>query len=82
MTNLDDGNDGPLAVDFVDDPVIALPHAVLIMPRELLTASGTGIVREIANSSSDAPSVRLPVDGFELFDRAGLDEDLKASHAS
>ena len=81
MANLHDDDQALVIVDRIDHPVVALPDAVLLLARQLLTARGPGIGRQRPDPLRE-PLAVSPGGAFKLLDRARLYENAIACHAA
>ncbi len=81
MCNPDDDDEKDLIVDLVENAVVALPHPIPLLSRELLRANGAGIVCEGLNASDYASTV-LGGKAREFLRRGPLDLDTIACHVA
>jgi len=83
MTDLDDLDDSPLVVHRVDDQVGALTNPIALgLARKLLATGGTRSAGKTLDSRYDPGAESAGLDGFELFGRGRLDEDVIACHVA
>ncbi len=81
MPDLDHDHFAALVTSEVDDSIVALADALLVLAPELLTARGSWIGSQAVDATEDAPAILLG-GRFRLFDGRGLDEEFIDVHAS
>lgn len=73
VPDLDDGDRFLAVINPVQDPIVALPNAVLLGAGEFLTAGRAWIRRERPHAKNQPLPVLLRIDRLEFFRRRGCD---------
>jgi len=81
VRDLDDGDDEDLVLDLVGDPVLPLANAIALLPRRLLTAPGTRVIRQPFDSVQNPRDISLGNAAQVLGDRGSKAEAI-SSHVT
>ena len=82
MAHLDDEDEELVIFDGIQDPVASLSDPVFVLPREFFASWGSGILSELQKAFDNPLAVLFQRDGFDFFDRGGLDQQPIFCHAA
>lgn len=81
MADLEHGHFAALVTHKIDNSIIALPHTVLVLARQLLTAGRPWICNQTFDAPNDTPAI-FPRNCFKFLDGGRLDKELIDVHAA